>query len=262
MTGAIRHPFDPSRAGWQPSKVPRATAYFWAIMILATTVGETAADLLSADLGLGAAATISVVGGPLAVALLAQFRSTRYVPGIYWPAVVLISIAGTLVADSMIGNLGISLLRATIACAGALLLIFSTWYLSERTLSNRTIVTSRREAFYWLALLGTFALGTAAGDLTYTRLDLGHGASALLFGGLILAAVTAHLRGRLDTVPAFWTVYILLRPLGVSLGDGLAQHRADGGLGLGTVSISTVFLAAIAGLVAFLAVTRSDESRA
>src|SRR5205085_1172661 len=159
-------------------------------------------------------------------------------------------------------NLGVSLVISTIAFAAALALAFATWFASERTLSIHTIFTTRREAFYWLAVLFTFALGTAAGDLAAERLNLGYWVSALMFAGSIAAVAVAHYRFRLNAVAAFWVAYILTRPLGASLGDFLSQARADGGLGLGTTVTSALFLSAIVLVVAYLSVTRKDVTDA
>lgn len=241
------------------NKVPEVTVFFWIIKILATTVGETAADLLNAKLNLGLTGTTYVVGGLLAVALFCQFRSRAYVPGIYWLTVVLISVAGTLITDNLTDNFGIALETTTAVFTVALAATFGVWYRTERTLSIHTIHTMRREAFYWSAILVTFALGTAAGDLVAERLNLGYWLSALLFGGLIAVIALAHFRFRLNAVLAFWIAYVLTRPLGASIGDYLAQPRDEGGLGLGTVGTSALFLITILVLVVYLARTRKDQ---
>ncbi|WP_405792254.1 hypothetical protein [Streptomyces sp. NBC_01506] len=240
------------------NKVPEVTLYFWVIKILCTTVGETAADLLNANLGLGLTNTSYVMGALLAVALVFQFRARAYVPGLYWLAVVLISVVGTLISDNLTDNVGVPLETTTAVFAVALALTFAGWYLSERTLSIHTIRTGRREAFYWLAILFTFALGTAAGDLVAERLSLGYWLSALVFAVLIAAVAVAHRTLDLNAVWSFWIAYILTRPLGASLGDYLSQPRADGGLNLGAVGTSVLFLAVILGLVLYLARTKRD----
>ena len=155
------------------NKVPEVTLYFWVIKVLCTTVGETAADFLNDNLGLGLTTTTFVMSAVLAVALVFQFRLRRYVPGVYWLAVVLISIVGTLITDNLTDNFGISLVTTTIVFSAVLAATFAVWWASERTLSIHTIVTTRREAFYWLAVLFTFALGTAAGDLVAERAPRG-----------------------------------------------------------------------------------------
>src|SRR5690242_20519134 len=242
------------------NKVPEVTVYFWVIKVLCTTVGETASDYLATNVGLGLTKTTFITGSVLAVALFFQFRLRRYVPSVYWLAVVLISVVGTQITDNLTDNAGVSLITTTIVFSIVLAAVFATWYATERTLSIHTIVTTRREAFYWLAVLFTFALGTAAGDLTAERLTLGYLWSVLLFAGLIAAVAAAHLRLSLNAVAAFWIAYILTRPLGASLGDYLSQPRADGGLGLGTTVTSALFLGAIVVVVAYLSLTRRDAT--
>ncbi|MEA2301547.1 MAG: hypothetical protein QOE44_2082 [Solirubrobacteraceae bacterium] len=244
------------------NKVPEVTLYFWIIKILCTTVGETAADYLNTTLGFGLTNTTYAIGSVLVAALAFQFRTRRYVPGIYWVCVVLISVVGTLITDNLTDNFGVSLVASTSVFAVALAATFAAWYRSERTLSIHTIVTTRREAFYWLAILFTFALGTAAGDLTAERLNVGYLNSALLFGGLIAVIAVAHLRFGLGAILAFWMAYILTRPLGASIGDYLSQAPADGGLGLGTTGTSMLFLAAILTLVVYLTLTGRDRTPA
>lgn len=248
------------RARRMLNKVPEVTLYFWVIKILATTVGETFADYLNDTLGFGLGGTTWVMSAALAVALAAQFRLSRYVPGVYWAAVVLISVVGTLITDNLTDNVGVSLVTTTGVFAAALAVTFAAWFAVERTLSIHTIVTRRREGFYWLAILFTFALGTAAGDLMAERLALGFATSALIFAGGIAAIAVAHFRFGLNAVTAFWAAYVLTRPLGASIGDYLSQARADGGLGLGTTATSLVFLTAILGTVAFLSVTGVDRT--
>ena len=243
------------------NKVPEITLYFWIIKILCTTVGETAADFLNDTLGLGLSGTSYVVGALLIVTLVVQFRARGYVPWIYWLAVVLISVVGTLVSDNLVDNLGVALSTTTVIFAVALVITFVAWYASERTLSVHTIFTPRREAFYWLAILFTFALGTSAGDYVSESLNLGYWRSVVLFGALIAIVAIAHLRFGLNAVLAFWVAYILTRPLGASLGDFLSQSRDDGGLGLGTVGTSALFLVTILALVVFLTVSRADAPK-
>jgi uncharacterized membrane-anchored protein len=240
------------------NKVPEVTLYFWIIKILCTTVGETAADFLADNLGLGLTVTTFIMSGVLIVALSFQFRYRRYVPGIYWLAVVLISIVGTLITDNLTDNFGVSLVTTTIVFSIALAVVFAAWYASERTLSIHTIVTTRRESFYWLTVLFTFALGTAAGDLTAERFGIGYWQSALIFGGLIAAVFVAHRRFDVNAILAFWVAYILTRPLGASIGDYLSQPKADGGLGLGTTVTSVIFLTAILAVVVYLTVSKVD----
>lgn len=181
-------------------------------------------------------------------------------PSLYWLSVVLISVVGTLITDNLTDNFGVSLVTTTIIFGVLLAATFAAWHAREKSLSIHSISTTRREAFYWLAILFTFALGTAAGDLVAEGLSLGFWISALMFGALIALVAVAHYRFGLNAVLAFWTAYILTRPLGASLGDYLSQPRADGGLGLGTVLTSALFLATILGVVTYLTRTRKDTT--
>jgi uncharacterized membrane-anchored protein len=240
------------------NKVPEVTLWFWVIKILATTVGETFADFL-AGLGLGLGGTTVLMSLLLVVVLAAQFRARRYVPGLYWLTVVLISVVGTLITDNLTDVLGVPLVVSTILFAVALAVTFAVWYAAERTLSIHSIVTRRREACYWLAILFTFALGTAAGDLFAEKLGVGYWPTALIVAVLIGAVAVSHLVFRANAVLTFWIAYILTRPLGASLGDGLSQPRADGGLGLGTTVTSLIFLVVILAVVTYLSITERDQ---
>ena len=244
---------------WQMlNKVPEITLYFWIIKVLCTTVGETFADFLNTNLHMGLTNTTYLMGALLLGTLFFQFRSGKYVPGIYWLAVVLLSIVGTLITDNLTDNLGISLVATTVVFGALLALTFAVWYVIEKTLSVHTIYTSRREAFYWSAILFTFALGTAGGDLVAERLQVGYLLTVLLFAAVITAAAVAHLRFKLNAIFAFWFAYILTRPLGASIGDYLSQTREEGGLNLGTVTTSAIFLTTILGLVIYLSITKKD----
>jgi uncharacterized membrane-anchored protein len=240
------------------NKVPEITLFFWIIKVLCTTVGETAADFLNDNLGLGLTKTTFIVGALLIVTLFFQFKARRYVPGIYWLTVVLISVVGTLITDNLVDNFGVALRTTTILFSIALLATFAAWYRSEGTLSVHTIVTTKREAFYWLAILFTFALGTAAGDYVAEALNLGYLKSLVLFSAAIAVVAIAHYRFQMNAVLSFWLAYILTRPLGASIGDYLSQPKEDGGLGLGTTVTSVIFLAAILVLVIYLSVTKRD----
>jgi uncharacterized membrane-anchored protein len=240
------------------NKVPEITLYFWVIKILCTTVGETAADLLNENLGLGLTNTTYIMAAALIAVLVFQFRSRKYVPGIYWLAVVLISVVGTLFSDNLVDNLGVELQTTTIAFSVILACVFGAWYWTERTLSVHTIVTTRREAFYWLAILFTFALGTSAGDLVAEKLELGYLPSVGIFAGAIAIVAVAHFRFRLNAILAFWIAYILTRPLGASIGDFLSQPTSETGLGLGTILTSVIFLSAILALVVYLTISKRD----
>ncbi|WP_432176984.1 COG4705 family protein [Streptomyces sp. Tue6028] len=240
------------------NKVPEVTVYFWVIKVLCTTVGETAADLLAEKAGLGLTGVSVLMSAVLAVVLVVQFRTKAYRAGVYWAAVALISVVGTLISDNLTDNMGVPLETSTTVFAVILAVVFGVWYRRERTLSIHHIDTTSRESFYWLAVLFTFALGTAAGDLVSERMDLGYWLSAVLFALAIAAVAVAHFALGLYAVWSFWIAYILTRPLGASIGDYLSQPSADGGLGLGTVVTSVLFLAVILALVVYLAVSRKD----
>jgi uncharacterized membrane-anchored protein len=247
------------------SKVPEVTIFFWIIKVLCTTVGETFADFINGKLGDNLNTTTLVMSAFLAVALVLQFRAHRYVPAIYWVTVVFISVVGTLITDNMVENFNVSLTTSTIVFAIAMFASFGVWYASEKTLSIHSIHTAKREAFYWLAILFTFALGTAAGDLIAEKYSLGYFKSMLLFAGLIVLIAVAHTKFHLNAILAFWIAYVLTRPLGASIGDLLSQPRKvapdatpddiaafQSGLGLGTTVTSLIFLGAILAVVLYL----------
>jgi uncharacterized membrane-anchored protein len=243
------------------NKVPEITLFFWVIKIMCTTVGETAADYLNLNLGFGLTNTTYFTGALLAVLLAVQFRLRRYVPGLYWLVVVVISVFGTLITDNMTDAYGVSLTTSTPIFAAVLAIVFGVWYLVERTLSIHTIVTTRREAFYWLAILFTFALGTAAGDLVAEQFTIGYAVSIGLFAGAIALVAFGHYVLKLNPVLTFWLAYILTRPLGASIGDEMSQHSHKfGGLGLGTTGTSYIFLGCIFALVSYLTFTRRDQT--
>ena len=242
------------------NKVPEVTLAFWVIKIMSTTVGETGADYLAVHVGLGAALTGAIMASLLIAALLLQLRARQYVPWRYWLTVVLISVVGTQITDALTDGLDVSLYLSTAVFAVALAATFAVWYRFERTLSIHTIVTRRRELFYWTAILFTFALGTAAGDLATDQLQLGFRIGVLAFGALIAIATLAYYRGA-NPVLTFWIAYVLTRPLGASLGDLLSQARADGGMGFGTVDTSAVFLAIIVVLVGYLSAIANRTRR-
>ena len=235
------------------NKVPEVTLAFWIIKMLSTTVGETTADFLIFDLGLGLVLTSLIMFVVLAVVLVFQLRQRGYVPANYWLAVVMISVVGTLVSDYLVDEVGIALETTTAVFSLALVAVFGTWFAAERTLSIHAIDTGRRELFYWSAILITFALGTSAGDLVAEGLRLGFGISALGFAVMIGAVYLAYRLG-LDAVLAFWIAYILTRPFGASVGDLLAQPVANGGFGFGPTGTSILFMTIIAVMVAILGV--------
>ncbi|MFZ6876396.1 hypothetical protein ACO0LF_30455 [Undibacterium sp. Di27W] len=243
------------------NKVPAVTLFFWLIKILSTTVGETAADYLVVHAGLGTVITCAIMTSLLAWALFIQIRINRYVPWIYWLSVVLLSIVGTQITDALTDGMGVSLYLSTSVFCVLLAVVFGAWYRRERTLSIHTIVSRRRELFYWTAILLTFALGTAAGDLATEALGLGFRLGTGIFAGLIALIYFAYRLGA-NPVLAFWLAYILTRPLGASLGDLFSQTPEYGGLGWGTINTSIAFLSTITILVLFLTFDqRSQRAR-
>jgi uncharacterized membrane-anchored protein len=251
-----------TQAGWGRAllrnKVPRVTMFFWAIKIMATTVGETAADWLMEHTSLTLVSTLWLSVGLLVVLLVFQLRADRYVPAWYWSTVVAISVVGTLITDYFTDVRGVSLWVSTTAFAVLLSVVFGIWHAREHTLSIHSIVTRTREGFYWLAILCTFALGTAAGDLLSEKVNLGYLTAAALFGAAIAAVAVAWAFLDASPVLAFWIAYVLTRPLGASIGDYLSQSHVHGGLGLGTTRTSQLFLASILALVVYLSVTKRD----
>ena len=236
------------------NKVPQITLFFWIIKILATTVGETAADFLSETLKLGLTGTSYVMGVLLLILLIIQLRANRYIPALYWSVVVLLSIVGTLISDNLVDNLGVSLATTSIIFGSALAVVFVWWYVSEKTLSVHTIDTPKRELFYWAAILFTFSLGTSAGDLVSESSGLGYGYAALLFAGVIALVFLAYYFLKLNGILAFWIAYIVTRPLGASIGDLLSQPVSEGGIGAGTTITSIIFLLVILVLVIYLTI--------
>lgn len=242
------------------NKVPEVTIFFWIIKIMATTVGETAADFLSFNLHFGLAVTSILMSVLLLIALLIQVRAKKYVPWIYWIAVVLISVVGTLITDNLVDNFGVRLETTTIVFSAALLATFITWYISEKTLSIHSIFTRKRELFYWAAILFTFALGTAAGDLVAESWKLGYLVSALIFASMIGLVTIAFYKFKMNAILAFWVAYILTRPFGASFGDWLSQAKKYGGLGFGTTGTSVLFLGIIILLVGYLSFRKNIEN--
>src|SRR3954467_11042182 len=261
MTATTTTTTNRSLARQMLNKVPEVTLFFWVIKIMCTTVGETAADYLNENLGFGLSKTTYFTGALLAVLLLWQFRLRRYVPGVYWAVVVVISVFGTLITDNLTDLHGVALTVTTPIFAAILALVFAVWFAFERTLSIHTIATRRREAFYWLAVLFTLCLGTAGGHLVAEKADLGYAISIAVFGGAIALVAAAHYWLRLNAVLSFWLAYILTRPLGASIGDQMSQNSHKyGGFGLGTTVTSYIFLSAIAVLVVFLSITKRDQT--
>ena len=244
------------------NRVPDVTVDFWLIKLMAVTMGETAADYLAVNLGFGLTATSLIMAAILIGALVLQFAQKRYVPWSYWLAVVLISIVGTLVTDNLVDNFSVSLISTTIGFSVALAATFAVWFASEKTLSIHAIFTTKREAFYWLAILFTFALGTAAGDLVAEHFGLGYLSTGVLFGMIIASLAFGYFFLKLDPILGFWLAYILTRPLGASFGDLLSQPAEYGGMGLGTIITSALFLTAIVAIVAWMSLKPKRHNEA
>jgi uncharacterized membrane-anchored protein len=241
------------------SKVPEITAYFWVVKALTTAMGESTSDFLVHSL----VPEVAVVLGGIAfaIALYVQFSKPHYVPWAYWLAVAMVGVFGTMAADVLHVGLGVPYIASTIFYAIALYFVFRIWYRMEGTLSIHSIRTPRREVFYWAAVLATFALGTAAGDLTAVTLGLGYFGSILLFAAIIAIPALGYFQFRMNSILAFWFAYVVTRPLGASVADWLAVSHERGGLALGTGPVSLVFAAVIAGFVAYLSVTGKDTPK-
>ncbi|WP_230426453.1 COG4705 family protein [Paragemmobacter aquarius] len=260
MTASTFHTTASPAAGTAPNRVPDVTPGFWLIKLTAVTMGETAADFLAVNAGLGLQTTTLLMTAVLVAAMVWQFRQRVYVPAAYWCAVVLISVVGTLITDNMTDAFGIPLLYSAIGFSLALGLTFLAWFASERTLSIHEVFTFRREAFYWLAILFTFALGTAAGDLVAEAFGVGFAGTGVLFGLIIASLALGYFALGLDGIWAFWLCYIFTRPLGASVGDFLSQPDEYGGLGLGTITTSLAFLGIIAVTVAVMTFRRRNRA--
>ena len=236
----------------QFNRVPKVTVDFWLIKLMAVTMGETAADYLAKSMGFGLVGTTAFMSAVLAIALYFQFAQKRYVPATYWAAVVLISIVGTLFTDCLIDTFNVRLLVTTIVFTIILGLTFMMWSNSEGTLSIHSIFTRRREIFYWVAILFTFSLGTAAGDLVAEKFGVGYLFTGMLFAAIVGSFAVGYRVFKLNAILMFWLAYIFTRPLGASFGDLLSQPLEYGGLGLGTVVTSVIFLTCISALVVYM----------
>ena len=239
------------------SKVPRASAYFWLIKVLSTTLGETLADWLNSTFNLGLTGTTVVCAFVLAALLVRQFRARRYQPFRYWPTVLMVSVAGTLVTDTLTDQFGVSLYASTALFAALLAVVFVLWWHKERTLDIASINTRSRETWYWSAILVTFALGTAAGDLVTEEWGLGYAGGISLFAALLVACFIVYKLAFAQTA-VFWAAYVLSRPLGACLGDLLTAPRrvsADvdfTGWGWSGAGVNALFLAVVLSVVAYL----------
>ena len=263
MNTSIDSPLARNTARILLNKVPEATLLFWLVKICSTTVGETGADYLNETLGFGLTRTTAVVAALLVVGLAAQFAVRRYLPWLYWGNVVVISVVGTLFSDNLVDGYGVPLWLTTTIFGVLLAVTFAAWFAVERTLSIHSIVTRRREAFYWLAILFAFALGTSAGDWFAEGMNLGYLPSAAIFAAVIAAIALARFGLKANAVAAFWAAYVMTRPLGASIGDLLSQSVKDGGVGMGTTWTSDAFLAIILlGVIAFTVRQRREPGTA
>ncbi len=236
-------------------KVPEVTIYFWIIKLLTTAMGESTSDYLVYHINPYIAVALGGIG--FLASLVLQLLVRRYVPWIYWLAVTMVAIFGTMAADVTHIVLDVPYQVSTVFFAVVLAIIFVVWYRSEKTLSIHSINTPRRELFYWAAVLATFALGTAAGDMTAATLGLGYFSSGVLFAVLFALPALAYRLFGLNEIVAFWFAYIMTRPLGASFADWLAKPYL-GGLGLGDAKVSLVLTILIIGFVGYLTVTRKD----
>jgi uncharacterized membrane-anchored protein len=249
-----------SHCGWSreplAAKVPEITALFWVVKVLTTGMGEAASDYLG-KVSLVLAGAVGALG--FAAALWLQFRTTRYVAVVYWSAVAMVAVFGTMAADGLHIALGVPYAASTVFYAILLAAVFYLWRRSEGTLSIHSIYTRRRETYYWITVLITFALGTAAGDLTAASMHLGYFTSGVVFAVAIVVPAVAWWRLRSGEVVAFWIAYVLTRPLGASFADWFGKpHHIGGGLGYGDGTVTLIALAVIAILVGYVAVRRRD----
>jgi uncharacterized membrane-anchored protein len=240
------------------AKVPEITVLFWIIKVLTTGMGEAMSDFLGQK-SVPVAGVLGVVG--FAFALRLQLRTREYRAAVYWFAVMMVAVFGTMAADGIHVGAGLSYAVTTPFFAVVVAAIFFLWHRSEGTLSIHSITTRRREGYYWAAVLATFALGTAAGDLTALSLNLGYFGSAVLFAVVIAVPALGWWRFKLNPIVAFWAAYIVTRPLGASFADWFGKPQARTGLGLGDGTVSGLALAAFIALVAYVAVTRRDIQR-
>ena len=241
------------------TKVPEITAYFWITKALTTAMGEAASDFLVHQIKPVVAVGFGAVA--LAVALVLQFSARRYVPWVYWLAVAMVAVTGTMAADVLHIQFGVPYSVSTPLFAVVLAGVFVAWYATEKTLSIHSIYTWRREVFYWAAVMATFALGTAAGDLTATTLHLGYLVSGFVFAGLITVPAFGYKLFGLKETFAFWFAYVVTRPLGASFADWLGKSHRVGGLALGDGHVAVAFTILIVGFVAFMTFDRREAAR-
>jgi len=240
------------------NRVAGLTLFFWIVKILSTTVGETAADFVAVNLNVGLMGTTLLMGVITVAAIFWNFKFKRYFAPAYWFLIVMMSIEGTLITDILVDDFSVSLISLDIIFSIFMAGGFYLWYRSEGTLSIHEITNDKREAFYWLIVLITFALGTGVGDTVSELINFGYVNSLMLFGGIFAVAGGLFYAKVLGGVSAFWIAFIVTRPIGASLGDLLIQAPADGGMGFSAGTINIVFFAIIIAIVAYLTVSKID----
>lgn len=237
-------------------RVPEITVYFWVIKALSTAMGESTSDYLVHAMAPQLAVVLGFIGFVIALAI--QFSRQRYVAWAYWLAVVGVGVFGTMAADVLHVGFGVPYIASTVLYAFVLVAVFVSWERTERTLSIHSVDTDRREAFYWAAVVATFAMGTALGDLTATTFGLGYFTSGILFAVLIAVPAIGYWRFGWNPILSFWLAYVATRPLGASFADWMGKPQSVGGLGWGDGRVALVLTVAIICLVAFLTITRRD----
>jgi len=233
------------------NKLPQITLAFWVMKICATTLGETAGDLLSMTLNIGYALSSLLLISLFVLSLLGQLSTRRYTPALYWTVILMTSTAGTTMSDFMDRTLGLGYASGSMILVALLAGVLLAWRLSEKSLSVERIVSRRAELFYWAAILVSNTLGTALGDYLADDSGLGFAGGALLIGTLLALVAAAYYRTQLSRVALFWIAFVLTRPFGATLGDVLTKSTDKGGLDLGTVGSSAVLFATLAVLVCF-----------
>ena len=243
------------------NRVAGLSLFFWIVKILSTTVGETAADFVAVDMNIGLVGTSLVMGLITIGAVIWNFKLKKYFAPSYWFLIVMMSIEGTLITDILVDDFNISLITLDLIFFIAMALGFLIWYKTEGTLSIHKITNNKREVFYWLIVLITFALGTGIGDTVSEHLNFGYSNSLMLFGAIFLIAGALFYVKILDGITAFWIAFIVTRPIGASLGDLFIQSPADGGMGISAGSINITFFTIILIVVSYLSLTKIDVTK-
>ena len=238
------------------NRVADISVLFWAIKIVSTTVGETAADYISVNLKFGLTNTAILLGALTILVVLWNFKQKKYFPPSYWCLIVMMSIEGTLITDLLVDKLGVSLLALDVVFTIAMGLLFWLWYRKEKTLSIHEINNDNREKFYWIIVLTTFALGTGVGDTVSEYLSIGYFYSLIIFGSIFILAGILNFFKFIDGILAFWIAFIVTRPIGASLGDLFIQTPKDGGFGISAAIINSIFFIVIIASVSYITITR------